>query len=238
MIKPLLLAMLFAMLLAVTAVQAADKAPLRYVVKTDGLLSTDPQQPSGFQQKMGAALAHQLGRPVRYVLLPRTRIMAALEGGGGDLLCSYLPTWMPGDVDWTRAFIPVSEVLLTMPRVTPPASLADLRGKRLGTVLGFRYPTLEQALGKDFIRDDAPNSALSFRKWAAGRFDHLVTTRNVITQHAADGALPPGYHVMPILEVKTMCAVSRKSDITVAEVNAAINALEKNGALTAILKLR
>lgn len=234
MTKPLLLALW----LAAAAAQAADKEPLRYVVKTDAMLSADQQKPTEFQQKMGAALARQLGRPVKYVQLPRTRIMAALQDGSGDVLCSYLPEWLPGDADWTRAFIPVSEVLLTMPHIRPPASIEDLRGKRLGTVLGFRYPTLEKALGKDFIRDDAPTSALSIKKWAGGRFEHLVTTRNVITQHANDGILPQGYHVMTISEVKTMCAVSRKSKITIHEVNAAVNALEKSGELPGILKLR
>lgn len=232
--KPLL----FVMLLATASAQAADKAPLRYVVKTDAMLSTDQQKPTEFQQKMGAALARQLGRPIKYVQLPRTRIMAALESGKGDVLCSYLPEWTPGDVDWTRAFIPVVEVLLTIPHVKPPASIEELRGKRLGTVLGFRYPTLERALGSDFIRDDAPTSSLSIKKWLGGRFDHLVTTRNVITQHTNDGVLPPGYHAMIVSEVKTMCAVSRKSQVTVEQVNAAVNALEKSGELAGILKLR
>lgn len=230
--------LLFALLLAAAAAQAADKTPLRYVVKTDGMLSVDQQKPTAFQQKMGAGLARQLGRPIQYVYMPRTRIMSALESGAGDVLCSYLPEWLPGDVDWTQAFIPVVELVLTLPRVKAPASIEELRGKRLGTVLGFRYPTLEKALGKDFIRDDAPTSALSIKKWVGGRFDYLVTPRNVITQHLADGTLPPGYHTLVVSEVKTMCAVSRKSKITVADFNAAINALDKNGELSGILKLR
>nr|WP_315251053.1 transporter substrate-binding domain-containing protein [uncultured Duganella sp.] len=230
--------LLCALLLAAATAQAADKSPLRYVVKTDAMLSADQQKPTEFQQKMGAALARQLGRPIKYVQLPRTRIMTALQDGSGDVLCSYLPEWTPGDVDWTRAFIPVVEVLLTVPHAKPPASVEELRGKRVGTVLGFRYPTLEKALGKDFIRDDAPTSSLSIKKWTGGRFDYLLTTRNVITQHADDGILPQGYHVMIVSEVKTMCAVSRKSKITIDEINAAVNALEKNGELPGILKLR
>ncbi|MRX08447.1 transporter substrate-binding domain-containing protein [Pseudoduganella sp. FT25W] len=230
--------MMLVMLLAAAPTHAAEKPPLRYVEKIDAMLGPDQQKPSPFQQKMGAALARQLGRQVQFVSLPRTRIMAALESGDGDVLCSYLPEWTPGDVDWTRAFIPVVEVLLTLPHVKAPESMEELRGKRIGTVLGFRYPTMEKALGKDFIRDDAPTSTLSLKKWTAGRFDYLLTPRNVITQHLNDGMLPPGYHSLTISEVKTKCAVSRKSKITVEEVDAAINALEKNGELPGILKLR
>jgi hypothetical protein len=41
-----------------------------------------------------------------------------------------------------------------------------------------------------------------------------------------------------IYEVKAKCAVSRKSQITVDEVNAVINAMEKSGEMAGILKLR
>jgi len=233
-----LFATVFATVLVATQAHAAGKAPLRYVEKVDGMLSAAERPPTAFQDKLGAALARQLRRPIKYVQLPRTRVMAVLENGEGDILCSYLPEWLPGDVDWTNAFIPVSEVVLTLPHVKPPDSVEELRGKRLGTVLGFRYPTLERALGKDFIRDDAPTSTLSIRKWQAGRFDYLVTPRSVITQHTANGMLKPGYHSLTISEVKTKCAVSRKGQITVEEVNAAIHALEKSGEMAEILKLR
>jgi ABC-type amino acid transport substrate-binding protein len=226
-----------ALLAASTTSQAVDKPPLRYVEKVDDMLGA-VVPPTEFQDALGAALARQLGRRVEYVKLPRNRIMAALENGEGDILCSYLPEWLPGDVDWTQAFIPISEVVVTSPRVKPPATVADLRGKRLGTVLGFRYPELEKTLGQDYIRDDAPSGALSVRKWLAGRFDYLVVPRNVLDKQVAAGRIPPGYHVLTVYEVKTRCAISRKSKISAADVNNAIEALDKTGELPKILKLR
>ena len=227
----------FAMLLASSA-QASDKTPLRYLQKVDGMLTPNQQKTTRFQDQLGAALARQLGRPLKYIELPRRRLMVALENGEGDILCSYIPEWLPGAVDWTRAFIPTSEVVLSSPRVKAPANVSDLRGQRLGTVLGYQYPELEKGLGHDYVRDDAPTSVMSVRKWQAGRVDYLVTQRSVVNKQAADGLLPPGYHVLVINEVKARCAVSRKSEITADEVNAAINALEKSGELAAILKLR
>lgn len=234
LIRPLIAALL----LAAAPAQAADKAPLRYIEKVDGLLTSGYQPPTAFQDALGAALARQLGRPVQYVQLPRTRLMGALESGEGDILCSYLPEWLPGDVDWTQPFIPISEVILSSSRVKPPASVADLRGKRIGTVLGFRYPELEKVLGKDYIRDDAPSTALSLRKWQARRFDYLITPRYVIDRYMAEGSLPPDAHLLTVYEVKTKCAVSRKSRISLAEFNSAIEALDKSGELAKILKLR
>lgn len=222
---------------AYAAAYAAEKPPLRYVEKVDDMLGA-VVPPTVFQDKLGAALAHQLGRRVAYVKLPRNRVMAALESGEGDILCSYLPEWLPGDVDWTRAFIPISEVVVSSAHVKPPATVEDLRGKRLGMVLGFRYPELEKTLGQDYIRDDAPSSAMSVRKWLAGRFDYLVVPRNVLDKQARTGNMPAGYHVMTVYEVNTRCAVSRKSKISVADFNNAIEALDKAGELPKILKLR
>jgi polar amino acid transport system substrate-binding protein len=232
------LSLIALMLAAMAAAQAADREPLRYVEKVDGMLSASQQPKTEFQEKLGAALARQMGRPVRYVELPRTRVMQALENGDGDVLCSYLPEWLPGDVDWTRAFIPISEVVVTRPHVTPPEKLEDLRGKRLGTVLGFRYPELEKVIGKDYIRDDAPSAALSLRKWLAGRFDYLVTPSTAFRQQVEAGHIPRGYHVLLVYEVQAKCAVSRKGRFTVDEINAAVNALEKSGELAKILRLR
>jgi ABC-type amino acid transport substrate-binding protein len=226
------------MLLMAASAHAAEKTPLRYLQKVDGMLTPDQQQTTRFQDQLGAALAHQLKRPLQYIELPRRRLMVALENGEGDILCSYVPEWLPGAVDWTRAFIPTSEVVLTLPRVKPPATLADLRGQRLGTVLGYHYPELEKVLGNDYVRDDAPTSVMSVRKWLAGRVDYLVTQRSVVNRQIAEGNLKPGFHMLVVYEVKAKCAVSRKSEITVEEVNAAINAMEKSGELAAILKLR
>jgi ABC-type amino acid transport substrate-binding protein len=225
-------------LLAAAPLHAAEKPPLRYLQKVDGMMTPDQQQTTLFQDKLGAALAHQLGRQVRYIALPRRRLMAALEHGEGDILCSYLPEWLPGAVDWTRAFIPTSEVVVSSPHVKPPATVADLRGLRLGTVVGYQYPELEKIIGNDYIRDDAPTSVMSIRKWRAGRVDYLVTQRSAVNRQLAEGGLPPGYHVLVIYEVKAKCAVSRKSQITVDEVNAVINAMERSGEMAGILKLR
>lgn len=235
--RAFLMAALLAACAASAATQAADKPPLRYVEKVDDMFGA-VIPPTVFQDKLGAALARQLGRRVEYVKLPRNRIMAALENGEGDVLCSYLPEWLPGDVDWTRAFIPISEVVVSSPHVKAPATVEDLRGKRLGMVLGFRYPELEKTLGRDYIRDDAPSSTLSVRKWLAGRFDYLVVPRNVLDKQIKTGNMPAGYHLLTIYEVKTMCAVSRKSTFSAADFNSAIEALDKAGELPKILRLR
>jgi len=229
------------LLFAATAAQAAPpggKPALRYIKKVDGAVPTNVQVHSAFQEGLGAALARQMGRQVEYLQLPRKRLAPALENGEGDIACSYTPDWLPGAVNWSRPFIPISDVVLSSPRVPAPASLEDLRGGRIGTVLGFSYPQLEQTLGADFVRDDAPTTQLSMRKWLIGRFDYIVAAGVDVEKQAAQRTLPAGSHVLPVFEVQDMCAISRSGRVSLAELNAAIDALEKSGELARLLKLR
>jgi len=183
-----------------------------------------------FQTALGKALAERMGRTVRYLDLPRKRFSDALESGEGDVLCGYQPEWMPGAFDWSRPFIPVVEVLVTAARVPAPAALSDLKGKRIGTVLGFIYPELDKALGKDFVRDDAPSTNSSLRKLMAGRFDYMITTMPMINSQLNDGEVSVPLHPpLVIKEVQTQCAVSRHGNVKLEELNKAIEALLKSG---------
>src|SRR4051812_27405388 len=62
----------------------------------------------GVHRDIGAALAQGLGRTPRFVAMPRKRIGRVLEEGGADLLCSYVPEWLPGPFDWSVPFIPLA----------------------------------------------------------------------------------------------------------------------------------
>ena len=226
-------------LTAMAAGPDADNATLRFVRKIeDAPGQSSPVRKSGFQEALGAALATQLRMKVVFIGLPRKRMMSALESGDGDIVCGYLPAWFPGDVAWSRTFIPTSEVLVASKRVPAPTSLEALRGKKVGTVLGFQYPDIENKLGADFLRDDAPSLNLTVRKWQAGRFDYFVTTGQSIEKQFPNGELDAGYNLLLVSEVKSGCAVSRKGNVNVAQVSAALEALEKSGEMARLLRLR
>ena len=103
-------------------------------------------------------------------------------------------------------------------------------------MLGFKYPELERVLGADFPRDDAPNTEASLRKLSVGRMRHAVTTDYIY--HYRLKLRDPPVAVHPPLLVKsymTQCAVSPKGKVTVAEVDAAIAQIQRNGSLAAIV---
>ncbi|MDM5177169.1 transporter substrate-binding domain-containing protein [Massilia sp. DJPM01] len=189
----------------------------------------------GIHKDIGQALAGAMGRTAVFVALPRKRIVRALEDGGADVLCSYVPEWLPGSFRWSQAFIPITEVLVTARSAERPRSVVDVSGQAIGTVLGYSHPELDEALGKGFIRDEGVSSLANLRKLAVGRLQHVVTAKLFLDYRQKLG--DPALVLHPPLAVKSymgQCAVSPKGKVTLAEVDKAIERLIADGAIATI----
>ncbi len=189
----------------------------------------------GMHKDLGEALAQKMGRTVSFLLLPRKRIALALESGRADVICMYVPAWLPGDFQWSRPFFPLKEVVVTDTSVPRPHALADLSGQPIATVLGYYHPELQQALGAGFIRDDGPSNSSNLRKMAVGRLHHAVTQQSTLDYHLKTG---DRLSVYPPLEVKTImgqCAVSARGHVEVREVNKAIARIVRENGVVHIM---
>ncbi len=187
---------------------------------------------SGIHRDLGLALSKQLGREPKFMVLPRKRIAKALEAGEGDLVCGLLPKWFAGPFDWSQPLMPDGELILSLASAAQPKTLADLRGQALGTVSGFAYPELEQTLGKGFVREDAPNAAANLRKLNLGRMQYAVSNQLYADYQRRQGVIKVALHPDFLLERYVMpCALSRRSEIKLDELNHAIDLLDKSGAL-------
>ncbi|MBV7536188.1 transporter substrate-binding domain-containing protein [Duganella sp. sic0402] len=230
-----------ALIALLAALTTAVAAPLPLVVAVD----TGTEMPmagfraehlaEGFHKDLGEALAGKLGREARFLLLPRKRITMALDSGQADLICLYLPPWLPGEFQWTRAFFPVSEVLVTDTSVVQPHALRDLSGQPIATILGYYYPELDKALGQGFIRDDGHSSSANLRKIAAGRLHHAITQQSTLDYYIKVGEKLSLYPPLVIKHYQAQCAVSPKGQVSVSEVNKAIGQLLRDGSVSKII---
>lgn len=225
---------------ACLAMPAVAVTPLIMVVDTSAVMPeariTGTRVSEGLHADLGAALATRLGRPVEVRALPRKRIAQALQAGEADLVCDYQRAWLPGPFGWSRAFIPDQTVLVTAASTPAPERLAAVAGQPIGTVLGYAYPEVAQALREDFVRDDAPDAVANLRKLELGRVPHILTGRRLLEYRQRVGdfrlALRP---LLVVAEVLGQCALSPRSDVSLAALNAAINGLVANGELSRIL---
>lgn len=227
--------------LALTAATAAAAAPPSLIVLVDTGTEMpmaafhDNQLVDGMHRDLGLALARALERQAVFLGLPRKRIGLALEQGKADLICMYIPAWLPGNFHWSQPFFPLREVVVTDTTAPRPATLADLKGQPIATVLGYFHPELERVLGPDFVREDGPSSSANLRKMAVGRLHHVVTQQNMLDYHQKTGQRLSVYPPLLVKSYLGQCAVSPRGQIGVEAINKAITHLVKDGEVARIL---
>lgn len=200
-------------------------------------LFKDGQAMDGLQVQLAQEIGRRLGRSVSFHLVPRRRVAQMLaEGHEADLICNYLPAWLPGPLQWSRPYLDDADLLVTAARRPALARLADAAGQPIGTVSGFLYPEVEAALGAGFLRDDAPNAAATLRKLALGRVDHALVGRVTFDYLMRRGDVPVELHPPLVMaRFKTACALSPRSGVRLAQLDAALAAMQADGSLTRLL---
>lgn len=190
----------------------------------------------GLHLELGRALARRLGREIVAKPVPRKRLAEALQRGEGDLMCDYQSDWVPGSFAWSRPFIPDQALVVSAATAPPPAGLAVLAGVPVGTVRGYVYPEMSEALREGFRRDDAPDAATNLQKLQRGRIDHALTGRRALEYQQRIGALRLALHP-PLLvsEVLAQCALSPTASLSLPDLNAAIHGLVTDGELNRLL---
>lgn len=188
---------------------------------------------AGLQHDIALELGRRLQREVRFRVVPRRRVGPLLEAGvDADLICTYLPAWLPGPFRWSQPFLDDGELLITATRRAAPARLLDVAGHRIGTIAGFEYPDMQKFLGRAFVRDDGPGLEATLRKLAIGRVDHALVGRTSFEYLQRQGQLPVALHPpLVVSRWRTSCALSPGAGLPLAALDAAITAMRSDGTL-------
>ncbi|OFA05473.1 ABC transporter substrate-binding protein [Duganella sp. HH101] len=217
---------------------AAAARPAELVVMVDSTanmpmaLVENGRLVDGVHKEIGETLARHMGRRVRFVVLPRKRLEAALQNGEADLLCAYMPEWMTGDYLWSRTVFTTEEVLITARSAPRLHAVAELSGQPVGTILGYLHPEMDALLGKGFVRDNAPNMESNMEKLAHGRVQHILITQVVLDYYQRIRRQPLAIHPpLSVATFTTRCAVSRKGRVGLEEVDRAIGLATRDGSL-------
>jgi polar amino acid transport system substrate-binding protein len=153
-------------------------------------LIRDGQVVDGLQHDIAIELGQRLGRPMRFRVVPRRRVgPLMLAGEYADLICTYLPAWLPGPLQWSRPFL-----------------------------------------------DDGPNLESQLRKLALGRVEHALVGRASFEYLMRRGEVPLVLHPpLVVAHWRTACALSPRSTLALAELDAALAALQADGGLARIV---
>jgi ABC-type amino acid transport substrate-binding protein len=196
----------------------------------------------GLLKELGDALARELHLTPRYLPQPRKRVEEALLSGHADVLCDLRPEWLERkDWLWSEAIFSNTQIIASRADTAPVQRLAQLDQLRVGTILGYYYPQLEQALGEPlsvhFVRDEAASDDLNLAKLLRHRYAYMVTNALYfdyqLKTHPDRARLNPASY--PVMAFDTYCAVPPRGKLPLASLNRAIQALKRRGDIQAML---
>jgi ABC-type amino acid transport substrate-binding protein len=191
---------------------------------------------AGILKDVGDAIAQRLGRHARFLSVPSKRIPAVLSSGAADGLCYVLPEWIDGTYHWSRPFIPNGGIIAARGDAPVVHNLAELADIPVGTVLGYRYPDMEHALGPHFMREDAPSMDNVLRKLAAGRTRYAVVEEITFAYRLHETPSLGLRADVQYASFEAQCAFSPKTRIPITELDQAIDSLIDDRSMARILQ--
>ncbi|MDG1582740.1 ABC transporter substrate-binding protein [Pseudomonas sp. GOM6] len=183
-------------------------------------------------------LAEKIGRQAQQLVLPRQRVQQVLLRGEIDVRCYVNPDWVKESHHqyiWSLPFMVQRDLLVS--RHDETALPGSHSGERIGTVLGFIYPTLEPQIASGLIqRDDARTQELALEKLIAGRYRFAVS--NQLTLDWFNRNQPPAKRLRPIGELAAdliSCLVRDEPDVPTQRLLRAMVQMKQDGEFDAIL---
>nr|BFD61933.1 hypothetical protein BdHM001_06140 [Bdellovibrio sp. HM001] len=193
--------------------------------------------PKGITAEYLLALSKEINQKIEILVLPKFRIKEYSQKNKIDLNCYTSREWAhisDEDVFWSEPLF-VSKNLIVS-KTTPPKSLDQLTGERIGTVLKYNYPTLQDRFdsGK-LIRDDSSNEETNLQKLESSRFNYAlaeaVHLAYYLSHHKNSKIQSRG---LVVEEVPVRCWLRKGAPLSIGELNAAIRKLKTDGSLERI----
>jgi ABC-type amino acid transport substrate-binding protein len=197
---------------------------------------------SGLIKELGDALAGELGMKAQYVVIARKRVENTIETGKVNIVCNANPEWYGNAtrLGWTREFYPQVERALSLREMPDIHQVDEMVGKRIGTIRGYSYPTLEHlwAVGRT-TRVDEPRLDLLVKSLQKKLTDIAISSELELAWWAKTNpqeARTFKQHPLTVTYMPTMCAVAPHSSVSTDRLNQGIEAMRRSGKLKAILK--
>lgn len=182
-------------------------------------------------------IGKKLKRPIQFILSPRKRLDSGLASGEIELVCYNTEAWAGSyakDYFWSIPIFRQANYIVGLKKNMKNAqikSLKDLKGKTLGTALGFVYPALIPYFENGSIkREDTLSGLANISKLHTERVQYIVLNNLEYNFYKkTDVNLQEAPFEIDPISVK--CASSKKSDLNISDINAAVTALKKTGRL-------
>lgn len=194
----------------------------------------DDQLTSGILKDLGDAIAVELHRKAKYIVIPRKRLDEVLTSGLVDGVCYYRPEWVDTSLNWSQTIISNDILLVAGTGVPKPKKLEDVAGKRIGIVLGYKYPELE-ALHQNYQPEYAPSMPSNIHKLIARRMQYAVIDRLSLDYQRKFNPESRTFTTLSITKINAACGFSLVSTIPFNDIKKAIDNVVNAGTVERIL---
>lgn len=234
------LAVLLCALAALPGQARAADAGLVFIAPANHTMPFVDIRQSGLQggilKDLGEAIAARVGMKARFLIVPAKRVGAALEHGEADALCYTSPRWIDlSRVQWSRPLFDYTGVVARRADAPAVSHLAELAGTPIGTVAGYRYPEVEQALGPHFRRDDAPDMGRNLAKLALNRVAYALTERLTLAYAQREAPQQGLQLALQTVSYPTHCVFSEQRQLPLARLQQTVDDLLADGSIERIL---
>lgn len=237
--------LLAALLFAISEkLMAASSQVLRFSVSTSWGMPfgqfENEEITGGLIYDLALAISDKNKLRAQFVLLPRNRIDAGAQNNEFDIRCYVAPEWVTDKNSylWSDPLFEISDIVVGHINIPPIKKLADLNGKKIGTVLGYIYPALEKGIKSGSIeREDAENQKAVLQKLAHARTNYAISNSlsYVYFFKTSENRVQLAKWKKKISSTNFHCAVLKKSHLKTRELITSIRELKKNGSIERIL---
>jgi len=200
------------------------------------------QLSSGIIKDIATELSGELDINIAFIKTPRKRTQRYLENNTIHLILITNPHWLTNSekLQWSDPlFIEKDIMVIKADNSNLYQKITDFRGMTIGTIRGYKYPTLQPFFDKDyFIRYDVNNLNVNLIRLGLNRIDALVDAEILINYQLKINKNPKEFKVLPLVvsQQNIQAALSPNAPVTLITFNRALNRLKDQGVIAAILK--
>ncbi|MGZ5278744.1 MAG: substrate-binding periplasmic protein [Pseudobdellovibrionaceae bacterium] len=195
---------------------------------------------AGILKEVMDAIAEEMGKSPVYVTLPRKLVDAEAEKNKFDARCYVIESWVkdPKLYNWSAVLFDIVNIVASPISVTPVRKIEDLKGHKVGTVLGYKYPKLESLFADSTIgRSDSGTETSNIEKLIQNRVSYAIVEAAQFSWHLKSKARDK-FDMKRFFEVErypVKCALLKSSSVSVNDFKRAIEKLKRQGYFKTVL---
>lgn len=221
----------------------AEERPLRFSITESGVMPLvdirNGKAVGGILYDLPMRLAEKLGRRAELLVMPRLRVQHTQLHNEIDVRCYASPVWLNEATPnylWSIPFMVQRDLVVSRRR--EPITPEKLSRQRIGTVLGFYYPSLNPLfMSGKLLRDNARTQGLVLTKLAAGRYDYAISNELALLWHNRhNDPAQKLYEVHELASDPAFCLVRDAPDVPTQQLLRAMKEMKQDGEFEAILQ--